>query len=121
MYSFVHSKTWNRLGVDKVEALVYIYTNTRLLCQRPGADLMLYYDDNIFLEETDDDGGALLETNVNDNDSNNDNNGNGGKGHDGNDGDSSDGGGQYRSADLPVIPQDPYPEAMLIGMRSMKK
>jgi hypothetical protein len=37
MYSFVHNKTWNRLGVDKFEALVYIYTNSHLLRQRPGA------------------------------------------------------------------------------------
>jgi hypothetical protein len=31
MYSFVHSKSRNRLGVDKAEALVYIYTNSKLL------------------------------------------------------------------------------------------
>jgi hypothetical protein len=36
---------WNRLGVEKAEALVYIYTNSRLLCQRPGADPVRYYDD----------------------------------------------------------------------------
>jgi hypothetical protein len=38
MYSFVHSKSRNHLGVDKAEALVYIYTNSKLLCQRPSAD-----------------------------------------------------------------------------------
>jgi hypothetical protein len=31
MYLFVHSKSRNRLGVDKAEALVYIYTNLKLL------------------------------------------------------------------------------------------
>jgi hypothetical protein len=58
MYSFVHSKIQNRLEVENVEALVYIYTNSRLLRQRPGADLIHYYDDNIFLEDSDDNGGA---------------------------------------------------------------
>jgi hypothetical protein len=38
MYSFFHSKSRNRLGVDKAEALVYIYTNSKLLRQRLGAD-----------------------------------------------------------------------------------
>jgi hypothetical protein len=31
MYSFVHSKSRNRLRIDKAEALVYIYTNSKLL------------------------------------------------------------------------------------------
>jgi hypothetical protein len=111
MYSFVHSNMRNRLGVDKVEALVYIYMNSRLLRQRPGADPVHYYDDNIFSEDSNDDGRALSETDDDDNDGNDDNNGNGGKGHDSSDGDSSDGGGQYQRADLPVIPQDSHPEA----------
>jgi hypothetical protein len=111
MYSFVHSKMRNRLEVEKAESLVYIYTNSRLLRQRPGADPVRYYDDNIFSKDSDDDGGALSETDDNDNDGNDDNIGNGGKGHDGNDGDSSDGGGQYCRADPPTIPQDPHPEA----------
>ena len=102
----------NRLEVDKVEALVYIYTNSHLLCQRPSVGPVRYYDDNIFSEDSDDDGGALLETDDNDNDGNDDNNGNGGKGHDGNDGDSSDGGGQYHRADPPVKPQDMYHKAV---------
>jgi hypothetical protein len=109
MYSFVHSKMRNRLGVDKAEALVYIYTNSHLLRQRPSADRVRYYDDNIFSKDSDDDGGALSET---DDDGNDDNNGNGGEGHDGSNGHSSDGGGQYRRADPPVIPEDPHPEAM---------
>jgi hypothetical protein len=97
--------------VEKAKALVYIYTNSRLLGQRPGTDPVRYYDDNIFSKDSDDDGGALSETDDDDNDGNDDNNGNGGEGHDGNDGDSSNGGGQYRIADPPVIPQDPHPEA----------
>jgi hypothetical protein len=44
MYSFVHSKTRNRLEVEKAEALVYIYTNSRLLRQRAGADPIHYFD-----------------------------------------------------------------------------
>jgi hypothetical protein len=94
--------------------LVYIYTNSRLLRQRLGADPMRYYDDNIFSEDSDDDGGALSETDDDDNDGNDDNddnNGNGGEGHDGSDGDSSDGGGQYCRADPPINPEDPHPEA----------
>jgi hypothetical protein len=38
MYSFVHSKSCNRLGVGKAEALVYIYTNSIFFKQRLGAD-----------------------------------------------------------------------------------
>jgi hypothetical protein len=68
--------------------LVYVYTNSRLLCLRPGADPVCYYDDNIFLKDFNDDGEALSET---DDDNNDDNNGNGGKGHDGSDGDASGG------------------------------
>jgi hypothetical protein len=31
MYSFIHNKSRNRLGIDKAGALVYIYTNSKLL------------------------------------------------------------------------------------------
>ena len=51
MYSFVHNKSRNRLGVDKVEALVYIYTNSKLLCQRSGANPVLWYN-NIFSKDS---------------------------------------------------------------------
>ena len=84
IYSFGHNKMWNRLGVEKTKALVYIYTNSRLLYQRPYVDLVHYYDDNI-LEDSNDDSRALSKTDDNDN---NDNNGNGGKGDNGNNGDS---------------------------------
>jgi hypothetical protein len=65
-----------------------------------------YYDNNIFSEDSDDDGGALSEID------DDDNNGNGGEGHNHNDGDSSDGGGQYCRADPPDILQDPHLEAV---------
>jgi hypothetical protein len=113
MYSFVHSKTQNRFGVEKAEALVYIYRNSRLLRRRPGADLIRYHDDNFFLEDSDDDGGAFAEMNDNDNDDNDDNNGNGGEGHDGSNGDSSGGGREYHRLDPPIIPRNLYPEAVL--------
>ena len=41
--------------MEKAEALVYIYTNSCLLCQRPSANLVHYYDDNIFLKDSNDD------------------------------------------------------------------
>jgi hypothetical protein len=112
MYYFVHNKTWNRLGVEKTEALVYIYTNSRLLCQRPGADPLCYYDDNIFSKDYNDDGGALSETNDDDNDHNDDNNGNRGEGHDDSNEDSSGGGGKYHKVDPSIIPRNIHPEAM---------
>ena len=71
----------NRLGVEKVEALVYIYTNSHLFRQRPSANSIRYYDDNIFSTDSDDDGGAPSKMDDDDNDNNADNNGNGGKGH----------------------------------------
>ena len=104
MNSFVHNKTWNRLGVEKAEALVYIYTNSCVLHQKPGAHPVRYYDYNIFLEDSDDDGRALLEMDNNDNDDNDDNNGNGSEGHDSNDGDFSNGREKYHRTDRLVIP-----------------
>jgi hypothetical protein len=112
MYSFVYNKTWNRLGVDKADALVYIYTNSRLFRQRPSADPVSYYDDNIFSEDSDNDGEAFSKTDDDDNDDLNDNNDNGGESHDGSDGDFSGGGGGYCRADPPVIPRDLHPEAV---------
>jgi hypothetical protein len=112
MYSFVHSKTWNRLGVEKAEALIYIYTNSHLFRQRPGADPVRYYDDNIFLENSDDDGGALLETDDDNNNDNDDNNGNGEKGHDGSDGNSSGGRGKHRRVDPLIILGNLNPEVV---------
>jgi hypothetical protein len=69
MYSFVHSKSRNCLGVNKAEALVYIYTNSKLLRQKPGADLVRWYNNNIFCEDSDpDDNGEETESEGNDDD-----------------------------------------------------
>jgi hypothetical protein len=73
MYSFVHNKSRNRLGVDKAEALVYIYTNSKLLRQRPGANPVRWYDNNIFFEDSDsDDNGHEIESERNDDSGNDD-------------------------------------------------
>lgn len=53
MYSFVHSKSRNRLGVKKAEDLVYIYTNSRLLRERARPNAIHWYDDNVHSEESD--------------------------------------------------------------------
>ena len=53
MYSFMHNKSRNRLGTKKVEDLVYIYTNTRLLRGRLGADPLRWYENNVFSEDED--------------------------------------------------------------------
>ncbi len=47
MYSFVHNKSRNRLGVKKAEELVYIYSNSKLLRAREGADAARWYVDNL--------------------------------------------------------------------------
>ena len=51
MYSFVHNKSQNPLGTKKVEDLVYIYTNTRLLRGRLRADPVRWYENNVFSED----------------------------------------------------------------------
>ena len=67
MYSFVHSKSRNCLSVDKAEALVYIYTNSKLLWQKLGADPVCWYDNNIFFEDLDpDNNGEEIESEGND-------------------------------------------------------
>ena len=53
MYFFVYNKSQNRLGTKKAEDLVYIYTNTRLLRGRLGADLVRWYENNVFSEDED--------------------------------------------------------------------
>jgi hypothetical protein len=47
--------------------LVYIYTNSRLFYQRPDIDPIHYYNDNIFLKDSDHDSGVVSDKN---NDSN---------------------------------------------------
>ena len=39
--------------MKKTKALVYIFTNTRLLRGRLGADPLRWYEDNVFLEDED--------------------------------------------------------------------
>jgi hypothetical protein len=58
-------------------------TSSRSLCQRPGVDLVRYYDDNIFSKDSNDNGRTLSDMNDNNNDDN------GGDDYDGNDGDAS--------------------------------
>lgn len=59
MYSFIHNKVRNRLGVKKAEDLVYIYTNSKLLRERRGADPILWYENHPFSEESDSDIGVM--------------------------------------------------------------
>ena len=73
MYSFVYNKSRNRLGVDKAKALVYIYTNSKLLRQSPRTDPVHWYDNNIFFENSDpDDNGYETESEPNDDSGNDD-------------------------------------------------
>jgi hypothetical protein len=82
MYSFVHSKSRNRLGVDKAEVLVYIYTNSKLLCQRPRADPVHWYNNNIFSEDSDPDNNGHETKSEGNDDSGNDDSGNDDSGND---------------------------------------
>ncbi len=52
MYSFVHNKSQNRLSVKKAESLVYLYTNSRILHQKLGADPLRWYDANVHSEDS---------------------------------------------------------------------
>lgn len=115
MYSFVHSKTWNCLEVEKAEALVYIYTNSHLFHQRLGTDPVCYYDDNIFVENSNDDGGAISDTHDDNDDDNS------GEGHDGDDGDASDGREEYPKKYLPINLGNVHRENPMIEIRSMEK
>ena len=73
MYSFVDSKSRNCLRVDKADALVYIYTNSKLFRQRPSTDPMRWYDNNIFSEDADpDDNDQKTESEENDDGGNDD-------------------------------------------------
>jgi hypothetical protein len=96
MYSFLHSRSWNRLEVDKAKALFYDCTKSELLHQRPGADPIRYHDDNIFSEDSNDDGGVFSNKDDNNNDDND------GQGHDGNDRDASDGEKEHFREYLPI-------------------
>jgi len=63
MYSFVHNKARNRLGVKKAEDLVYIYTNSKLLRERRGADPVIWYNNQQFSEDSDVESGNVEEGN----------------------------------------------------------
>ena len=80
MYSFVHNKSQNRLGTKKAEDLVNIYTNTRLLRGRLGADPLRWYENNVFSEDEDE----SVDDDSNTNDGDDEDNLNGGKGMEGN-------------------------------------
>ena len=80
MYSFVHNKSQNRLGTKKAEDLVYIYTNTRLLRGRLGANPVRWYENNVFSEDED----KSVDDNSDRDDGDDDDNLNGGKGMEGN-------------------------------------
>ena len=43
MYSFVHNKIYNRFKHNKVDNLVYIYANTRLIRHRRGPRIAQWY------------------------------------------------------------------------------
>ena len=59
MYSFVHNKVRNWLGVKKAEDLVYIYTNSKLLRERRGADPVIWYNNQPFSKDSDQDVGLV--------------------------------------------------------------
>ena len=80
MYSFVHNKSRNRLGTKKVEDLVYIYTNTRLLQGRLEADPVRWYENNVFSEDEDE----SVDDDLDRDDGDDDDNLNSGKGMEGN-------------------------------------
>lgn len=63
MYSFIHSKSRNHLTVNKTESLVYIYTNSKLLKQRPGTNHVCQYENNIFSKDSNIDNDGWRETN----------------------------------------------------------
>jgi hypothetical protein len=52
MYSFVHSKSRNRLATERAEELVYIYTNSRTLRERGAADPARWYTENMLSEDS---------------------------------------------------------------------
>ena len=80
MYSFVHNKSRNRLGTKKAEDSVYIYTNTRLLQGRLGADPVQWYENNVFSEDEDE----SVDDDSNTDDGDDDDNLNGDEGMEGN-------------------------------------
>jgi hypothetical protein len=59
------------IGIDKAEALVYIYTNSKLLRQKPDVDLVRWLGNNIFSKDLDpDNNGKETESEGNDDNGN---------------------------------------------------
>jgi hypothetical protein len=52
-YSFVHNKSRNRLQPKRVEDLVYVYTNSRLMAEDKDKDKKKWYADNVDSEDSD--------------------------------------------------------------------
>jgi hypothetical protein len=52
-YSFMHNKSRNRLQPKRVEDLVYVYTNSRLLIEGKEKDEKKWYADNVDSEDSD--------------------------------------------------------------------
>jgi hypothetical protein len=52
-YSFVHNKSRNRLQPKRVEDLVYVYTNSRLMAKGKEKDEKKWYADNVDSEDSD--------------------------------------------------------------------
>jgi hypothetical protein len=68
-YSFVHSKAWNRLLSSRVEDLVYVYTNSRVLNQNvPFTDEAAteWYRQTVVSEDSDSEGPANFFDDYND-------------------------------------------------------
>jgi hypothetical protein len=59
MYSFIHNKSRNRLTVEKTKSLVYIYTNSCVLCEKQGTNPACFYEDNVHSASEDSDPDAL--------------------------------------------------------------
>jgi hypothetical protein len=56
MYSFVHNKVRNRLKYNRVDDLVYVYANTRLIRHRRGPRIAQWYGLNQVHSDDDSDG-----------------------------------------------------------------
>jgi hypothetical protein len=52
-YSFVHNKSRNRLQLKRIENLVYVYTNSRLMAEGKDKDEKKWYADNVDSEDSD--------------------------------------------------------------------
>jgi hypothetical protein len=52
-YSFVHNKSRNRLQPKRIEDLVYVYTNSRLMAEGKDKDEKKWYADNVDSEDLD--------------------------------------------------------------------